>query len=152
MKKFRFKLEGILKIRREEERQREAEVQRIQALIRDVVLRMNQIASEQNQWRKSHDEVENHAWIQMIEQYLLALEHEAKYQTQTLSDLETELLDAQEKLKEAYKARRQVEHLKDKQKSEYIKALNKMIEKEMSEMTILRFAHDKLNDRKEGSA
>ncbi|QQR81121.1 MAG: flagellar export protein FliJ [Deltaproteobacteria bacterium] len=145
MKKFHFKLEGILKLRREAERQCEMEVQRIQALIQGIYTRMNQISLEQDIWRKSYNEAgSNHAWLFLIENYLVTLEQESVYQERNLQGLQDESQLAQEKLKEAYKARRQVEHLKEKQHHEYLQKMNKLMEKEMSEMTILRFAHRQL--------
>ncbi len=151
MKKFRFKLEGILKMRRETERQCEMEVQRIQALIQNILLRQTQIIAEQTQWRQSfNDPAATFSWRSLIENYLIALDHESAYQERVQAGLEVEMKEAQEKLKEAYKARKQVEHLKDKQRQEYLQKINKLMEKEMAEMTILRFVRNQSSQNNYG--
>lgn len=129
------------------------EVQRIQALVQSILLRKSQMTAEQNHWRQSYnDPAATYGWRNLIENYLQALEHEEAYHDKTLSALEKEMQSAQAQLKEAYKARRQVEHLKDKKRHTYIQHINKLMEKEMAEMTILRFVHKynhDENDKKE---
>ena len=143
-------MEGILKVRKEEERQCEMEVQRIQALIQGVLTRLNQISTEQSSWREAYTKIDaTHAWLLLIENYLLALEQEWTWQTQTRTTLEQESEVAHVKLRAAYKARRQVEHLKEKEKRDYLQKLHKLIEKEMSEMTILRFTHQQMKQEEE---
>lgn len=129
MKKFNFKLEPLYKLRKNIEKQRQAEVA-------EVSIQYNKERdSKENCLLKIYDGIkfvdsnENHEdMINMsiyLSEYIMALNSQIAIHEDNMSDIGIELKKRQDILKEASRQRRAVELLKDKKLLEHKKIMKK---------------------------
>ncbi len=145
MKKFKFRLEGLYKFRLELERQAQLEVQQLRLEESLILKNLHKIRDQQEEWGKAYNlatqNPEDQKWIFLVEQYLIALDREKINQEVKLANLRITLEEAIRKVEKAYQSRRQVELLREREREEFYKNMERVEQREMSELNAIRFLH-----------
>lgn len=140
---FRFRLESLYKIRKQEEREAEIELGRLRQLQYQLIQRREELQKEQNRWIDTYSEegMKQDASSQLltIERYLIALDGESQKRQREMMLLSKDIEKAIMKVEERYRSRKQIEHLRDKMKGEYEELIQQKERKDTAEMTLLRF-------------
>ncbi len=164
MKRFQFRLEGIYKLRKEAERECELEVQKLRFTEGQILNRLQEISNDEFKWSEVYNDIGQKdtplttdqeggvvhvtEWRMMVENYLISLEAERRSWQNQLSKMKIEIQKAMAKLQEAYRARKQVEHLKELQHRQYREEMERQQQKESEEMSVIRFTY--LKQQEEG--
>lgn len=153
MKRFKFRLEGLYKVRKEEERQALFAVQGLRQ--KEVFLHqsLRHLAQERAEWichyNQTGQESGSPAELLLIEQYLISLESQERHQKNQLRLLQQEIQKALEEVQRTYRARRQVEHVRERQKALFDEASRRIDRRETDDLTSLRHLHEA--ERKEAA-
>ncbi|GEM_PF-4520272 len=148
MKRFIFRLEGLLRLRREEERQAFYEVQRLRQRELECERDIFFIREERAKWVGAYDTVARATVLshdmQLIEQYLGALDHRQLQRTKTLQGIRQQIAGALHTARLAMQARKQIEHLKEQQYRIYCEEVARAERRAVDELNMMRFAHRRL--------
>ncbi|MBX7148458.1 flagellar export protein FliJ [bacterium] len=141
--KFTFRLEGIYKLRKEEEREAQYELGRLRQEEYGIMQVLESVAAEQQKWMDIYTaeaKKENAGnYIMMIEHYFKNLDEVKKRNLKFLADVQKRIDVALIKVQATYKARKQVEYLKDKQYEEFKTEMARKEQLAMSEMSTVQF-------------
>lgn len=151
MKKFRFRMEKIFRLRKEEERQAQMEVQRLRLEESRILERIRSLTAQQELWTEAYNRAAVHDGsesVLLVEQYLVALDNERQHQELELQRHQEILARALKKLEEAHRARRQIEHLRDIKKQEYDQESRWAEQKDLGEIAVLRYVQNKNEERR----
>lgn len=143
MKRFRFRLEGLFRYRREQEREAVLEVQRVRREMDSAELRIASLQEERGAWMRVYNETgraENagrELWL--IEQYFAAIDQQVTHFTVLARRWREELERVVELARTAMRARRQVEHLRERQFTQYQVEVRHADMRQADEMNSLRY-------------
>lgn len=149
MKRFKFRLQKLYTLRKEEERQSLLIVQTLRQKEIFFLRNLDEVRQERGLWCQKYNKAGqsgNSAEISLIEDYLSALEKQETELSLACLSIEKEIQKALEEVQKTYQARRQVEHLKDKQKSNYEEELRRLERRSVDEWNALRFNQDAKRD------
>ncbi|MBW7856820.1 MAG: flagellar export protein FliJ [Leptonema sp. (in: Bacteria)] len=144
MKKFKFPLEGLLRVRDLKQKQVMAEMaevmERVNAQRQIVEQSEANYRNEMDLFSKSQSTKESFSiyQYQTFNHYINRLEAEKSYAEEKLEEMRPELEAVQNKLIEARRQRRVVELLKERYQERYHQALRKEERKELAELNQLR--------------
>lgn len=145
MRRFRFRLEGIFRLRREQEREAMLEVQRMRHELETTQHRIKTLGDERSAWVKVYNGAtletggERNRWL--IEQYLVGLDRETLHQHAMEKRWMQQLERAMNAARLAMRARKQVEYLRDRQWEAHQQELKWQEIKMLDELSVLRHAH-----------
>lgn len=143
--RFRFPLEGLLRIRKEEERQAMYELQRLRHEEARLQQRIEHIRAQRDIWTRAYSQLGRVEHVSedtlLVEQYLAALDAQRNHLSRLLGALRRDIAQAMELVSQRMRARRQLEHLREKQYREFCAAVQRMERRAMDDMNTLRFAH-----------
>ena len=129
MKKFDFKLEPLYKLRKNIEKQKQAEVAEVSALYNKERDGKDDCISKINDGIRIVDSIEDdNEMLTMsiyLGEYISALNSQIAIHEDNMAEISVELRKRQEVLQEASRQRRAVELLKEKKLLEYKKLMNK---------------------------
>ncbi|MBI4239294.1 MAG: flagellar export protein FliJ [Deltaproteobacteria bacterium] len=143
MKRFRFRLEGLFRYRREQEREAVLEVQRVRREMDAAEQRIVTLQDERGAWMRVYSETgrkENatrELWL--IEQYFSAIDQQVAHFTVLARRWREELDRVIELARGAMRARRQVEYLRERQAAEYQSEVRRADLRLTDEMNSLRY-------------
>ena len=145
MKKFKFRFESVLTIRAKALDDRLLEMAQVQNRLNLAIEHLEQLYCELNETKiQSERMLENEkdidiTLIEAYRNYLLKLESDIKNQHKVITGIETELDNAKENVKEALKALKIMEKLKEKDFRQYIKDFEEAGFREIDEIAVNRF-------------
>ncbi len=145
MKKFKFRFESVLTIRAKALDDRLLEMAQVQNRLNMAIEHLEQLYCELNETKiQSETMLENEkdidiTLIEAYRNYLLKLESDIKNQHKVITGIETELDSAKENVKEALKALKIMEKLKEKDFRQYIKDFEEAGFREIDEIAVNRF-------------
>lgn len=145
MKKFKFRFESVLTIRAKALDDRLLEMAQVQNRLNMAIEHLEQLYCELNETKiQSETMLENEkdidiTLIEAYRNYLLKLESDIKNQHKVITGIETELDSAKENVKEALKALKIMEKLKEKDFRQYIKDFEDAGFREIDEIAVNRF-------------
>lgn len=147
---FKFRLEGVYKIRKEEEYEAQQALGKLLQKKRSMEDNLASIRMARNDWSEVYNQkgmTSSEAMdVMLVEKYLIALDEQEKAQIMAIRTITFQIDAALKEFEAAYKARKQVEFLRDKNKAEYDEDIKRRENMETMEMTTLRFAHQKLKE------
>lgn len=145
MKKFKFRLEGLYRLRKEEERQALFLVQELRQKEIFLLQEIRRVGDERQEWTRKYNgiglEPNSQSDLFMIEQYFIVLEKEERTLQDNLTKVYRDLESAVAKVKLTYRARRQIERLKEKQQEEYDAEIKRKEMRDIDEFNALNFVH-----------
>ncbi len=145
MKKFKFRFESVLTIRAKALDDRLLEMAQVQNRLNNAIEYLEQLYCEmENIKRQSETMLESEldidiTLIESCRNYLLKVESDIKNQHKVITGIETELDEAKENVKEALKALKIMEKLKEKDFKQYIKDFEAAGFREIDEIAVNRF-------------
>ena len=150
MKQFRFPMEVLYRLRKEEERQALFVVQSLRQKLSALEHLIQTLENERREWIYFYNELgkkqDGQSEILLAEQYLIMLERQQRHKAEearlVIKDIDKALVE----VKKAYQARRQVEHLRETRKEAYDLEIQKMERRDVDEMNALRFVHNGLRE------
>lgn len=138
MKKFKFALEGLYRWRKEEERQREFElgilIKKAEALKREKNELEEKRLKATQQYSQAGQETGGEFWSPLLENFILGLESQQIQRGKDLEKLEKQVVAQQKRVEEAYRAKRQVEILRERSFEAYRQHWSKEEVKGLSEV------------------
>ena len=144
MKRFVFRLETLYKLRKEEERQALFVVQGLRQKEVFLLRQMSELSEERTSWVRRYNETGCRSGsaeeLLLIEDYLIALEKQQRLLEKERQALEKEIKKALEAVQKAYKARRQVEFLREKQYESYLNDAKRFERKSFDEWNSMDFS------------
>ncbi len=143
MKKFKFRLESLFKYRSEIERQALLELAGLREIEANMKHQIDEIKQNQKVWEQRYNESssssEDQQWSLWIEPYLISLEQTRLMAEEKLCQHQVKVFQSAKKAEEAYKAKRQVEILKERDLQNYHHEMNRLEQKEIGEISTIRF-------------
>jgi len=145
VKKFKFRFESVLTIRAKALDDRLLEMAQVQNRLNNAIEYLEQLYCEmENIKRQSETMLESEldidiTLIESCRNYLLKVESDIKNQHKVITGIETELDEAKENVKEALKALKIMEKLKEKDFKQYIKDFEAAGFREIDEIAVNRF-------------
>ena len=142
IKKFKFNLEGLLRLRRIQEEKALGDMARVlvrvneQEQMRNLAEKL--VADEMNTFEKKYSDEFSIELFQMYDRYLERLESEAGEAAERLEQIRPELEKEKEKVLAARRNRRVVELLKEKSRAEYDREMRKWERRELLEINRLQ--------------
>lgn len=141
MKRFKFPLEGLLRVRDLKQKQAMAEMAKVMERVNAQrhIVQQSEISyrNEMDSFSKSEEAFSIYRH-QTFNRYIDRLEIEKSQAEQKLEDMQPELEVVQNKLIEARREKRVVELLKERYQERYKQALRKEERKELSELNQMR--------------
>ena len=150
MKKFKFKLQIVLDKRQKELEDKQIEMSKVQALLKEQTDELENFIQQQNQFRAALDGILSQntsidlMTIKIHQDYIEKLSGDIQNQHKIISDTEQELELKQQEVIEALKAAKMLEKLKEKHYREFIVEFEFQQQKELEDVTQARF---RLNTR-----
>lgn len=148
MKKFKFKLRGLLRIKQAMEKEVKNELLSIQALCAEQQSKIAQTDEKIEDWSKYYNVVMkkggHSTQLAIIDYHIQGL---YRYREQLKISLEVYNRKREDVVKQYDEIRREVkmiEHLHDKQKNEYLVAIGKLEDKINDEMATLRYTRQRM--------
>lgn len=143
--RFRFPLEGLLRIRKEEERQAVYELQRLRHEEARLQQRIEHIRTQREIWTRAYSQLGRVEHVPedtlLVEQYLAALDAQRNHLSRLLGTLRRDIAQAMELVSQRMRARKQLEHLREKQYREFCATMQRMERCAIDDLNTLRFAH-----------
>jgi flagellar FliJ protein len=138
MKKFKFKLEGVLKLRRMAERQALMELAAVQSQINSIANRINRMKEEMEQSRQrfmqqSKDDFKI-ASVRMFDEFVVRIQQDEQYLEAKKEEMRPLLEGAQQKYRDAHRDRKVMENLREAEYSKYRYMVKKQRQKEADEI------------------
>lgn len=138
MKRFQFKLEGLLRVRRIREEQALGELAQIMMRVNEQESARNRaqalLRDEMTRFEQQHRDDFSIDLFQLYDRYLERLESEDRAAARKLEEIRPELEREMEKVMEARKGRRVVEILKERHRSEWERDRRKTEARELEEV------------------
>ncbi len=145
MKKFKFKLQIVLDKRQKELEDKQIEMSKVQALLKEQTDELENFIQQQNQFRAALDGILGQntnidlMTIRIHQNYIEKLSGDIQNQHKIISDTEQELELKQQEVIEALKAAKMLEKLKEKHYREFIVEFEFQQQKELEDVTQARF-------------
>lgn len=147
MKKFKFKLDGLLRIRRAVEKEVKHELREVQSLCEQQRLSIEETKGKVKEWSEYYDVVlhrgGNSMELSVIDRHLQNLYRYTEQLTIALEVLNRKKEDVARQYQEIRKEVRILEHVKDQKKSEYVAEYLKEEYKDNDEMATLRYVRER---------
>ena len=149
MKKFKFRLEPVLKLKRQAEENKKRVVGQLTAEINNLqqqALDTNQLIIEQGNVlkQKLSGGVVDTGWISYYQGYVTDMRREIARKIQEVTEIQKKLHYARIELANAAKETKMLEKLKEKQHKEYIEAIELREKKELDEIGSQLFIRQQL--------
>jgi flagellar FliJ protein len=146
MKRFRFPLETLLRVRRLREDQARMELARLLNTLQEKNDALQRAEEDRlkliSEWSGSPGRVINSADYQFMQKYLLSLKYIIADCREQISRLEEEVRLGQEKLLKLSQERKLMENLKEKKVKLYREEVAAYLQKESDENVLLRLKQD----------
>lgn len=143
MKKFRYRLEALLRIKQHRERERQKEHAEAVQLIYDQRSRLNMIDSTRSdtldRQRTRQQGSLSLAFLQQCSRYLVKLKRDTILGRETLRAYESEAEKRRRRLVKASQERQIFEKLRDKQKDRYYKEIDQRENRDNDEIALVSF-------------
>ncbi|MBF0492074.1 MAG: hypothetical protein HQM15_04785 [Deltaproteobacteria bacterium] len=143
MKKFKFRLESLFRYRSEIEKQAQLELAQLREVEAGMKTQIEEIKQNQKTWARRYNEcgtsVEEQRWSLWIEPYLVSLEQTRMATEEALCRHQVKVFKCLKKTEDAYRAKRQVEILKERDHQKYLQEMNRLEQKEIGEISTIRF-------------
>lgn len=140
---YKFRLEGILKLRKEEEKEAQMNLGKLRQeqlkLLNEVKANKETRTAWTNEYNATNSTKDEPANILLIENYLAHLDRYDFYLNDKLRKLEASIIQAISLVQEKHQATKQIQFLKDKSYAEYKKELKIKETKETDDLNMLRF-------------
>lgn len=145
MKKFEFRLQRVLEIKEELEKQKERELGEAQKVVLDIIEKIENLNAIHLQCRQELEKKTSEEKVDTIEmqnyyRYLKQIENNIERQLQLKFEAETELERRRVILIEASKERKILENLKERKISLYQEELNRFEQNIIDEIASNKFA------------
>lgn len=148
---FKFRMEVLLKIKKEEERQAQLKLAELRRREHALALKIQELVKSRSDWTLTYNqeakEMAPEKNLMLIEKYLIALEDFQRMTEFQLRELSKEIKEAVRVVEAAYKAKKQFEYVKDKQKRIYDEELTRKMAKEIEDINTVRFIRNKFLER-----
>jgi flagellar protein FliJ len=146
MKRFRFPLETLLRVRRLREDQAQMELARLLNTLQEKKDALDRVEEDRlkliSEWSGSPGRVMNSADYQFMQKYLLSLKYIIADHREHISRLEEEVRLGQVKLLKLSQERKLMENLKEKKVKLYREEVAAYLQKESDENALLRLKQD----------
>lgn len=139
MKNYKFSLESVLQIRRNEEKEVLEEFVSLQNRLYEEYRKKEELEKELNHYLEAGTSSRNIQELMMENLYKTDLESKIKLQDEIIDRRKIEVEEARGRLQIAQKDKKIMEKLKEKYQEDYLLELNKKNQKEMDEFAVLRF-------------
>lgn len=140
---FKFRLEVVLKLRKEQEREIQMQLAALRQQEFQITQRLGQIAEERRSWVSIYNEegkrIGAEKRLLIIGHYFSALDSETARHVKVLKDLNEQIDEVSAKAKRAYRATKQIEHIRDLQKERYELEKKQKENRDTAELVALRF-------------
>jgi len=146
MKKFRYRLKGLLRLRQQEEDQRKRKVGMLQTVIQEQQNRVLEMAAK---LRKEGDSLRQQyqtgkvdlEWVSHYRCYVSQTQQAINRRIVEVTNIQKQLLAARRNLTEAAKKRRILEKLREKQKERFNSQLHRFERIEEDEISTRMYLH-----------
>jgi flagellar FliJ protein len=145
VKKFKFKLQVVLDKRQKELEDKQLEMAKVQARLKEQECELERLINKQNQTREDLEKMlsQNQSIdlmsIKVHQDYIEKLSDDIRMQHKIIADTEQELEAKQQEVIEALKATKTLEKLKEKQFKEFLTEFEFQQQKELEDITQARF-------------
>lgn len=139
---FKFRLQGILRLREMEEKEAKIELGRLRQEEHRLEENIREILGQRSDWADRYNargrEENPESDMLIIEKFLIGLEGTQRHLEATLGQMRQRINLQIAVVEKAYKAKRQIEKLREKQKEEYEFELKAKESREIQDLTMLR--------------
>ena len=145
MKKFKFRLENVLELRTKTLEDRQLEMAAIQARLNDANNKLVSLEQSRLQAKRDLENIlgagENIEFIRVknYQDYIAKLDDDISIQHKVIADIENELELKQEEVREALKAKKMLEKLKEKEYKAFLKDFEQREAKELDDIALTRY-------------
>lgn len=145
MKKFKFRLENVLELRTKTLEDRQLEMAAIQARLNDANNKLDSLEQSRLQAKGDLENIlgagENIEFIRVknYQDYIAKLDDDISIQHKVIADIENELELKQEEVREALKAKKMLEKLKEKEYKAFLKDFEQREAKELDDIALTRY-------------
>ncbi len=145
MKKFKFRLENVLELRTKTLEDRQLEMAAIQARLNDANNQLDSLEQSRLQAKRDLENIlgagENIEFIRVknYQDYIAKLDDDISIQHKVIADIENELELKQEEVREALKAKKMLEKLKEKEYKAFLKDFEQREAKELDDIALTRY-------------
>ncbi len=145
MKKFKFRLENVLELRTKTLEDRQLEMAAIQARLNDANNKLDSLEQSRLQAKRDLENIlgagENIEFIRVknYQDYIAKLDDDISIQHKVIADIENELELKQEEVREALKAKKMLEKLKEKEYKAFLKDFEQREAKELDDIALTRY-------------
>ena len=144
MKKFKFRLEVVLNMRRQELEKKQQEMAEIIKVIEEQQAKLNSILDERSRTDLNLETLMNSESIDVVminghRNYSLKLVNDAKNQETVINRAKQLLEHKKQEVQEAYKKVKILEKLKEKQEKQYMTNIETVLAKEIDDIAVTRY-------------
>lgn len=145
MKKFKFRLENVLELRRKTLEDKQLEMAAIQTKLNDANNKLNCLEKTKLQAKNDLENIlgagENIEFIKIknYQDYIVKVDDDISIQHKVIADIENELELKQEEVREALKAKKMLEKLKEKEYKVFLKDFEQRESKELDDIALTRY-------------
>ncbi len=136
-------MESLYRLRREEEREAQRLVARLRGELAGLEVNLADNRNKRANWIQTYNEIGNNykdgEQVLLIEQYLISLEKQEQKINDDIKETQYKINLAVKEWEKAYRLRRQVEYIKEKQLQQYHVDLNHHFQKEMDQFATMQF-------------
>lgn len=145
MKKFKFRLENVLELRTKTLEDRQLEMAAIQVRLNEANNKLISLEQSRLQAKGDLENIlgagENIEFIRVknYQDYIAKLDDDISIQHKVIADIENELELKQEEVREALKAKKMLEKLKEKEYKAFLKDFEQREAKELDDIALTRY-------------
>ena len=145
MKKFKFRLENVLELRTKTLEDRQLEMAAIQARLNDANNKLDSLEQSRLQAKRDLENIlgagENIEFIRVknYQDYIAKLDDDISIQHKVIADIENELELKQEEVREALKAKKMLEKLKEKEYKAFLKDFEQREAQDLDVIAVTRY-------------
>lgn len=145
MKKFKFRLENVLELRTKTLEDRQLEMAAIQVRLNEANNKLDSLEQSRLQAKGDLENIlgagENIEFIRVknYQDYIAKLDDDISIQHKVIADIENELELKQEEVREALKAKKMLEKLKEKEYKAFLKDFEQREAKELDDIALTRY-------------
>ena len=145
MKKFKFRLENVLELRTKTLEDRQLEMAAIQARLNDANNKLDSLEQSRLQAKRDLENIlgagENieFSMVKNYQDYIANIDDDISIQHKVIADIENELELKQEEVREALKAKKMLEKLKEKEYKAFLKDFEQREAKELDDIALTRY-------------
>lgn len=145
MKKFKFRLENVLELRTKTLEDRQLEMAAIQVRLNESNNKLISLEQSRLQAKGDLENIlgagENIEFIRVknYQDYIAKLDDDISIQHKVIADIENELELKQEEVREALKAKKMLEKLKEKEYKAFLKDFEQREAKELDDIALTRY-------------